>query len=164
MASSRGVPLIPRRPYQPGDNKLWSQENRTRIWTRILPGEELAQQKYCLLTDGGKENLKLKCGFNQSPEHECVNPNPNPTPPTTSIFLLPWLMPTGKLSVGIQGYHSFFPHFRASEGTQSRAASSGYFRNKGLPSWGSNEKLGVLAPTRVCFILSRPSRKVCFPR
>ena len=85
MASSRGVPLIPRRPHQPEDNKLLSQENRTRI----LPGEELAPQKCHLSTDGGKENLKLKCGFNQSPEHECVNPNP--TPPTTSIFLLPFL-------------------------------------------------------------------------
>lgn len=77
MASSRGVPLIPRRPHQPRNNKLWSQENRTRT----PPGEELAPQKYCLSTDGGKENLKLKCGFNQSPEHECVDPNPIPLHP-----------------------------------------------------------------------------------
>ena len=98
MASSRGVPLIPRRPHQPEDNKLLSQENRTRI----LPGEELAPQKYHLSTDGGKENLKLKCGFNQSPEHECVNPNP--TPPTTSIFLLPFLHDSRRQESYQQGF------------------------------------------------------------
>lgn len=124
MASSREVPLVSRKPRQPGAEKL-SPESRTEV----LPREEVAPQKYCLLIEG-EENLKLKCTINQTPEHQCLDPNPNPTavthPPPFSLQEAAFSWQTGGLVAAWGGIsmthadgksiskdtrcHSLFPH------------------------------------------------------
>lgn len=87
------------------------------------------ERRYCLLIEG-EENLKLKCTINQTPEHQCLDPNPNPTavthPPPFSLQEAAFSWQTGGLVAAWGGIsmthadgksiskdtrcHSLFPH------------------------------------------------------